>query len=174
MRKFNKLFGVGLNRTGTSSLHEALKMLDISSIHASTTLWERVELNRLMTWPLLTGMESTKAFLDHPVDWLYKELDRHYPNSIFVYTWRDLSSWMKSRIWLAEWVGTKIDETTLIRLWHNHSHEVAEYFKNRQDVFLEINICAGEGWEKLCPFLDVDMKVEPFPHIGARASALKG
>jgi hypothetical protein len=33
-----------------------------------------------------------------------------------------------------------------------HDREVMEYFKNREEDLLVLDIAAGEGWEKLCPF----------------------
>jgi hypothetical protein len=30
---------------------------------------------------------------------------------------------------------------------------------------LVLNVVAGEGWDKLCPFLGVPMPADPFPHM---------
>ena len=39
-------------------------------------------------------------------------------------------------------------------VYQKHVNDVTEYFRSRPREFLVFNICAGEGWEKLCPILD--------------------
>lgn len=46
-----------------------------------------------------------------------------------------------------------------------HIKNVCEYFKNRPKDLLIMNIFEGDGWEKLCPFLDKPVPDVPFPHI---------
>ena len=38
-----------------------------------------------------------------------------------------------------------------------------EYFKNRPQDFLNLDIIGGEGWEKLCEFLGKPIPDVPFP-----------
>ncbi|WP_017305649.1 sulfotransferase [Spirulina subsalsa] len=40
-----------------------------------------------------------------------------------------------------------------------------DYFCDRPDSLLVLNIGAGEGWDKLCPFLGLDPLDQPFPYI---------
>ena len=42
--------------------------------------------------------------------------------------------------------------------------EIQGYFKERPQDLLTLDICAGEGWKKLCPFLGVPIPKEDFPH----------
>ena len=44
-----------------------------------------------------------------------------------------------------------------------HHQRVADYFEGRQDL-LVLRIAAGDGWERLCPFLGEPVPDEPFPH----------
>lgn len=44
-----------------------------------------------------------------------------------------------------------------------HNKEAVEYFKNRPQDLLVIDITKGDGWEKLCPFLNKDIPDVPFP-----------
>jgi hypothetical protein len=37
---------------------------------------------------------------------------------------------------------------------------------------LVMDICAGQGWEVLCPFLGIERPKEPFPHVNAVATTL--
>ena len=47
--------------------------------------------------------------------------------------------------------------------YKNHNREVNEYFKDRPDDLLVMDVTAGDGWEKLCPFLGVDIPDIDFP-----------
>ena len=42
-----------------------------------------------------------------------------------------------------------------------------EHFKDRPEDLLIIDICSGEGFEKLAPFLDRPLPTQTFPHKGA-------
>lgn len=45
-----------------------------------------------------------------------------------------------------------------------HRKNAEEYFKNRPNDFLIMDICAGDGWEQLCPFLEIaTIPAAPFP-----------
>ena len=44
-----------------------------------------------------------------------------------------------------------------------HYSERKKYFKDRPNDLLVMNICNGEGWEKLCPFLNKPVPDAPFP-----------
>ena len=44
-----------------------------------------------------------------------------------------------------------------------HNEEVRAYFGDSDD-FLEFSIEEGDGWEKLCRFLDKPVPNVPFPH----------
>ena len=41
--------------------------------------------------------------------------------------------------------------------------DVLSYFRDRSDDILILDIISGDGWEKLCPFLDRDIPDVPFP-----------
>jgi len=49
-----------------------------------------------------------------------------------------------------------------------HQGAVEQYFANKVGQLLRIRITEGEGWEKLCTFLDVPVPNVPFPHLGKR------
>ena len=45
-----------------------------------------------------------------------------------------------------------------------HQKNAIEYFRDRPDDLLVMNITAGDGWEKLCPFLGInDFPSDSFP-----------
>ena len=79
-----KVFGIGLSRTGTSSLHAAFKRLGYRSVH----------------YPPLEGLfnftDACDAAADTTVAVNFKELDKRYPGSKFVFTVRDIEKWLAS------------------------------------------------------------------------------
>jgi len=48
-----------------------------------------------------------------------------------------------------------------------HVAEVKDYFKDRPEDLLIIDVCSGEGFAQLAPFLGAAIPAEPFPHKGA-------
>ena len=49
-------------------------------------------------------------------------------------------------------------------VYEQHRDAAMRYFADRPDDLLVMDITAGDGWEKLCPFLGVDVPADtPFP-----------
>ncbi len=178
MKDVNKglIIGVGFQKTGTSSLREALKILDYRV---------RDTTNRALV-PILQGnfdrilqmLKDYDAVEDTPWYIIYKELDRLIPNSKFILTIRDEESWYKS---VSRHIGDlksanheyiygrgkalpKDDKKHTIEVYRKHNNEVIEYFKNRPKDLLILDFTQGDNWEKLCPFLDREIPNRPFPH----------
>ena len=66
-----------------------------------------------------------------------------------------------------------IDKAAWEKLYHQHHKSVKDYFKNRPNDILEFNLFEGDGWEKLCGFLNIDQPSVAFPFANKRQSALK-
>lgn len=175
-----KIFGIGLQRTGTTSLHQAALLLGIRSAPMSADLL--YDLNA----PLI---DQYDLFSDNPIPLLYQKLDHARQNSKFILTTRPVDDWLKSVEWLLthdtpqlsadlktiaddihqELYGrTTFDESTFRAFWHSHHAEVDSYFADRPDHLLKLDFTAGDGWEKLCPFLGVPIPAAPFPHTNKR------
>jgi hypothetical protein len=45
-----------------------------------------------------------------------------------------------------------------------HNREVREYFRDRPDDLLTIDLAQGGGWEPICAFLGHAVPDQPFPH----------
>jgi hypothetical protein len=87
---FNRVFNIGLPKTATHSLHSALEILGLRSLHnpedlRSQTLAGCYQFDR-DDWRALTN------FCEH----CYPQLDREYPRSKFILTVRDKTSWLDS------------------------------------------------------------------------------
>ncbi len=117
------------------------------------------------------------AFQDNPWPLFYKEMDEQYPGSKFILTLRPTDEWLASAVHffgaestpMREWIygaGSPLgNESTYTKRFETHNKTVLQYFKERPDDLLILRITAGDGWEKLCPFLDKEIPEVPFPHI---------
>lgn len=118
------------------------------------------------------------AFQDNPWPLLYKQVDAWCPRSKFILTVRPVEKWIRSAV---GYFGT--EETPMRELiygfqngspigreqiykahFENHNTNVMTYFKDRPDDLLVIDITEGDGWGKLCSFLDKPIPDKPFPH----------
>ena len=166
-----KVFGIGLSKTGTSSLTQALRILGYRSIH----------------YPPLDNMLSILAGYDAATDTTiaccYDQLDVLYPNSKFILTVRDVKSWLVSAE--REFAGRPVNEgwkqTVRTYLYgakewdpgkfadgyRRHCQGVETYFRHRPLDLLTMNIVAGEGWGVLCSFLGTPAPTQPFPHCNS-------
>jgi len=166
----NKVFGIGLSRTGTTSLTVALLNLGYDAKHYPKAL------------KIMKEAEGHDALTDIPVILAYKELAERYPASKFILTIRDVGSWLDScqRHWgskkrrkenkMAMLIRRGVfgrgdyDTITFKKVYKRHLEDVLGYFKGQQERLLVMDICGGDGYEKLCPFLGKDIPGEPFPH----------
>jgi hypothetical protein len=184
-----KVFGIGLSKTGTSSLDLALNELGIRSIHFPsdwTTHRELLEGNYR-----LSILQQYQAATDIPIAPFYAQLDAIYPNSKFILTLRDQESWLHSvrHHWEFMWQWAEHDRhfreflsfiTVLVfgshqfepnrfrEVYERHQNNVREYFRERPHDLLILDICSGQGWERLCPFLGLPVPARPFPVANRR------
>jgi hypothetical protein len=165
-----KIFGIGLTRTGTTSLTEALKSLGYSAIHCPMSYEE---------------IDKHDASTDTAVAARFEFLDVLYPNSKFILTIRDLDSWIDSAasltrsvndpIWKLEtrfklWDSFVFDREKFIEGYHKHHSSVLYYFKNRPNDLLILDLKTTRKFEKLCSFLDKPIPSDDYPHLNKRGS----
>jgi len=173
--KSPKVFGVGFHKTGTTSLGQALALLgyrvcgDVAT--ADPLIGERaIGFARELT-------QRFDAFQDNPWPIIYRELAEWYPDGKFILTVRDTDKWLASMVAffkerdspMRAWIyGTGVvrgNEAIYRARYERHNREVREFFRARPDQFLELDFAAGDGWEKLCPFLGVPVPQAPFPRV---------
>ena len=180
----NKIFGIGLSKTGTSSLSEALNVLGIHCIHYPD---DAVTLHELRSGQYkLSLLEKYQGVADTPVVPYFAQLDKEYPGSKFILTTRDMDSWLESvrKHWetspqfeheplrkefqtfirTAVYGCVEFNEDRFRYVYETHYNNVIKYFKDRPQDLLVIDICQGDEWEKLCAFLGVEKPDVPFPH----------
>jgi hypothetical protein len=168
-----KIFGIGLSKTGTTSLHHAFKELGFESKH-----FPKVP-------EIFTGrfrcLDKYDAACDVSIVPYYPQLDAAYPGSKFILTVRDVDDWLQSmeswwrrerkpseyiiQVRLAVFGVHAFHAGRLKYVYEKHAADLEKYFAGRPDDLLVLNICGGEGWEKLCPFLNRPAPETSFPCV---------
>jgi len=62
---------------------------------------------------------------------------------------------------------THFDEIIFREVHARFDKEAIIHFKDQPERLLVMNICGGDGWEKLCPFLEKSIPNVPFPRLNA-------
>lgn len=180
-----KIIGVGFQKTGTSTLREALKILGYTV--KDVTPRALIPILKGNYKKILRIIEKYDALEDTPWYIIYKELDRLIPGSKFILTVRDEESWYKSvarhigdlPAAQHEWIygrgrGLPKDyKENTIEVYRQHNTTVLEYFKERPGDFLVMDFTKGDEWEKLSTFLGKDIPDVPFPHYNKTSEQLQ-
>ncbi|MBD3194906.1 MAG: sulfotransferase family protein [Candidatus Lokiarchaeota archaeon] len=176
-----KIIHVGVNKTGTVSLHEALKILGYESAHwkypdsKNHLIRKLIDDNIKVNRKLFDGIENYDAYLDFQCNMkIIKIIDKQYPGSKFIFTERNIQDWVESRtkhIKKHKYIkGDKYSKWKLKNTlewemeFNKYKSNVVNYFKNRNSDLLIMNICdRDDQWEQLCNFLGHDIPDVPFP-----------
>ena len=176
-----KVWGIGLGRTGTKSLQQALLQLGLNTVHNPAFYTE------LLAQDIDGGIEG--AVLRE-----FKSLDLRFPDSKFILTSRPLRFWLSSckkaieelypedriaphsefyepmiRNRAARYGSVSYDEDTLIQKYYQHHADAVSHFKGRMNQLLIIDVTsASDSWSPLCAFLKKPAPDSPFPCIADR------
>lgn len=167
-----KIWGLGLSRTGTTTLGKVLNEAGYNWIHYPNER-QMDDLNN-------DGAGDIPVLLD------YKRLDMKFPNSKFIYTVRDKDEWLQSmkkyimrkHSWGQAFIGKRqveiregvygnrfFDWESYSKAYDRWDNEFREYFKYRKDDFLVLDILGGDSPQKLKEFLGTNKKFpDEFPH----------
>ena len=172
MSTSNKIFGIGMSKTGTTTLASCFELLGFGPhISYDPQLKKWVE-NGGDLESIFKKVEGFRTFEDSPWYLIYRQLDQRFPGSKFILTVRKDSLTHAKSSW-AHGVrrGQRTGEISpkyleqKLRVYEEHNNGVFEYFKDRPEDLLVLCWENGDGWEKLCGFLNVPVPVEvPIPH----------
>lgn len=195
--KGRKVFGIGLSKTGTTSLTHALEGLGYRAAH-----WRKMPEKKILGWE---HIDQYDALTDISISFIMEPLYLAYPDALFVYTVRQYGAWERSIErhfnWLGGFDGLKskilengahtrpVEHQALWRQIHlalyarysswreayaAHEERVFSFFDGtRRDSLLTLDITKGsssERWEKLCGFLGEDIPLFPIPHSNPRST----
>ncbi|MEM9452514.1 MAG: sulfotransferase family protein [Cyanobacteria bacterium P01_E01_bin.6] len=188
----SKVFGIGLGRTGTKSLTCALNYMGIHVVHYPEDADTYRALSQgNYEFSLLNTLDG---ITDVTVSLFYPHLDKIYPGSKFILTIRDKEDWLDSleKHWnnhpcFDESIPNTPENKTrlLVRqllyaavfgcytfsrdradyVYDLHYRNVKDYFEGRPNDLLIMDICGGQGWEKLCSFLGYPLQSMTFPNV---------
>lgn len=181
-----KIFGIGLSRTGTSSMATALQRLGFLHGHFFNPFSEAVLEEQ--DFALLDSANDT------PVCYRFEQLDRLFPNARFILTERPLETWEPSLTRLmrrqfgagdidallhrataspagnllpehaATWAALYAGHASLQAAYTAFEARVISHFSARPGKLLRHNVFAGDGWQSLCEFLGREPPDSPYPY----------
>tara|TARA_B100000586_G_scaffold85978_1_gene61032 strand:- start:232 stop:849 length:618 start_codon:yes stop_codon:yes gene_type:complete len=199
VRKFNKIFQVGMAKTGTLSLCHSLIQLGIPTLHwwsYGDPLPDSVGFDKKgygieglkylknnMTFIKEMGYDKIyDAFteipflgnspLKHRYLFLHK-LPVWYSNSLFIYLDRNVDTWWDSLIGHSRRYDSMAEvkelelmkEELYFRFYESIGYDKGVLSTLPTENVLYMNICDdGDGWKKLCNFLETDIPDKKFPH----------
>ena len=184
MNNFNKVIGIGLPKTATSSLAVALTNNNVSTIHFGTPECEEIRqkmykgIYKFDTLDNYVGI--TNAF-----EMIFPQIDKEYPNSKFIYTIRDKDVWIDcaEKHWQRMMNNPKatpmqvhhhlitfgtylFNKDRFSYVYDMHSNMVRDYFINRQQDLLILDITIDKEYvHKVCDFLKVPMINSELIHV---------
>ena len=178
----SRVFGIGLNKTGTTTLGKALATLGFTHHQGF-----RRDLVMEYAEGRLDGILEIAAEYNNFEDWpwplVYPELDEAFPGSKFVLTTRRSAEvWYES---LCRHADRKSSETRRVRevvygygdpadrpdyfrrFYERHNAEARAHFASRPDDLLEICWEVESDWSRLAAFLGVTAPRVELPHENA-------
>lgn len=183
----DKVFVIGLSRTGTTTMNRALNVLGLMAVH-----WQNPIDMKLLT---MRDLPMFDAFSDIPISADFEAIYEQYPEARFIFTDRPLESWVRSvqKHYAAEigvWKPQELEDSRVAsrhggiavsidrKIYTNHETWEAAYAAHKKRVhsffgerpearFLVFSVFEGHGWEELCGFLECPIPSMPFPHANA-------
>ncbi len=164
----NKIFIIGLPRTATTSVCLAALGLGFKTAHNAYT--ERT-------------FSDAQVIADTPVFCDYQSLDKHFPNSKFIYLTRKAEQWLPSIKQLLQRMIVNLQRTDggfnphlkrcynemftpltvdniaeddfLLQCYQRHQLNVFDYFQERTSDLLTIDVSDPLSYQQLLAFLDI-------------------
>jgi hypothetical protein len=178
-----KIFGIGLNKTGTKTLRSCLEKFGFSHKSFDFDLFKLCKKNGFHS--ICRTISDFDSFEDWPYPLYIKELDEFFPGSKFILTRR-----LNAEVWLDSLASHSLvtdpekgmiartlaygypyphcNPKYFVDFYNNHLAWARNYFEDRDDDFLEVCWEDGDDWSILCRFLGLSLPQENFPHANKR------
>ena len=176
-----KIIGIGLSRTGTTSLHRILEAVGFKSKHGVLELFSEPN------WETANKYDS---LIDTPIPLIFEKIDARFPDCKFILTTRDVDLWIRSMKWMFthgkviwDWSNMvheyhkslyhtrRFNEAILRERWFAYHARVQEYFRERPEDLMKIDIDDGFDISELCQWLGVPEIDIPPPRLNMRRNA---
>jgi len=180
-----KVFGIGLNKTGTTSLKLAMDHLGYRTSGSNKALLRQVRRGNVA--PAIAHSREFDSFSDWPWPLIYRELHEEYGDrACYILTRRSsFEKWFasietharSSRLFSGQGLAYGYyrpfgRSQAYAEIYNSHNDAVRTYFTTGPGAgapFLEMCLDDGDGWEKLCGFLGHPVPDQPFPHRNTAA-----
>ncbi len=165
----NKIFIIGLPRTATTSVCLALLGLGFKTAHNAYTQH---------------AFTQAQVLADTPIFFDYQTLDKHFPNSKFIYLTREASLWIPSIKQLLQRMMVNLQRNDggfnphlkrcysevfspltadnieqdefLLSCYQRHQQDVVDYFQQRNQDLLTLDVSDEHSYQALLNFLNVE------------------
>ena len=182
-----KIFCIGQNKTGTTSMAVALNDLGYSVLRVKDfptgLIQDCLDGNYDK---VLSCTKEKEAFEDRPFNIMsvYKFLYSYWPNAKFILTIREKESWWNSvynwlsvnrkpfrtekerlskiEVYKRHYETNTFSKNSFIDYYDNYNKSTIDFFQNTNN-FLVFNMFDGDGWDKLCHFLNKPIPDTIFP-----------
>ena len=186
-KEFNKIFIIGLNKTATSTIHHMFLQNNFKSVHWDLPRYSKYKQNGIEE-SVLNNLKNNNNLLDKELDENFQVfsdiqnlsinfelLDIQYPNSLFIYNYRNINNWILSRLnflhgnyinyWRIKNNKNNLSDKEVIKEWsnlyNNHHEKVMNYFKNKENiVYYNIEEETMDFFIKKLPFKLKNIKIE--------------
>ncbi len=172
-----KVFCIGFQKTGTTSLYAALTTLGYETAAVVGRGWSAERLAAEGAALCIDTMRDYDAAQDMPWPIFFRDLDAAFPGSKFILTVRDSESWFAS---IESHFGANPDEmqafvygrdaaapagakARYLEIYARHERDVRAWFANRPNDLLIMDLERGDGWPELCAFLGAAIPDAAFP-----------
>jgi hypothetical protein len=172
-----KVFCIGFQKTGTTSLYAALSMLGYRTASVIGRDWSAERLAAEGAQLCVDTARDYDAVQDMPWPIFFRELDAAFPGSKFILTMRNPERWFSS---IEEHFGENAGEmqafiygrdaaapagnrARYIDVYMEHAAAVRRHFARRPRDLLIMDLEAGDAWQELCGFLGETAPDTPFP-----------
>jgi Sulfotransferase domain len=179
-----KVFVIGLSKTGTTSLGDALEVLNYTR-SGWLDIWSRYLSHQALLptpnlRPLISMSEEYEAFEDLPwcLPQVYTEMSRRYPDAKFILSLRrnehvwleSMRKHAKAKLWEGHntiYGGYQVDdnEKVFLKMYLDHIRDVRAFFQTEgmkgrglEFVIDQLTQSDQEKWQKLVGFLGIDLK----------------
>ena len=164
----SKIFIIGLPRTATTSVCLAMLGLGFKTAHNAYTEH---------------AFSEAQVIADTPIFCDYQQLDKHFPNSKFIYLTREAPSWLPSIKQLLQRMIVNLQRSDggfnphlkrcyndvfspltadniaqddfLLECYQRHQQGVFTYFQNRASDLLTIDVSDTASYQQLLTFLNI-------------------
>ncbi len=178
-----KVFCIGFQKTGTSSMRDALEQLGFS---VTGVFGRQTPLDELRATYVKTGLAVARdydAVEDMPWPLMFRELDAAFPGAKFILTIRETERWYRSihdhfgprpyhiqQLTYGDDAGTPVGhEARYKSVYEAHNAAVLDYFAERPEDLLVMRLEQGDGWQKLGNFLGMDVPEGQFVRTNSSA-----